>query len=191
MAAAASHAHHPTHAPAHPQDFFKEAKCERFVCHFFRENWPCKVVDKHLESIAQKHMETKFARIHAEKAPFVTEKLKIWMLPTICICKDGKVIDYIVGFDELGGSDDFPESRLRMSLPRATASSGTATRRRKRHRRRRTATRRRWVTRTSGAAAIGRRQTTSPPISPTSDWDAGRRPAVARSTHSIMLTCLL
>ena len=116
LAGAASHAHHPTHAPAHPQDFFKEAKCERFVCHFFRENWPCKVVDKHLESIAQKHMETKFARIHAEKAPFVTEKLKIWMLPTICICKDGKVIDYIVGFDELGGSDDFPESRLRMSI---------------------------------------------------------------------------
>lgn len=120
LAAAASHAHHPhpraTTPPAHPQDFFKEAKCERFVCHFFRENWPCKVVDKHLESIAQKHMETKFARIHAEKAPFVTEKLKIWMLPTICICKDGKVIDYIVGFDELGGSDDFPESRLRMSI---------------------------------------------------------------------------
>ena len=38
------------------------------------------------------------------------------MLPTIAICKDGKVIDYIVGFDELGGSDDFPESRLRMSI---------------------------------------------------------------------------
>ena len=99
------------------KDFFKEAKCERFVCHFFRENnWPCKVMDKHLNEMAPLHLETKFARINAEKAPFVTEKLRIWMLPSLAVCKDGKIIDYIVGFDELGGSDDFPMSRLRMAI---------------------------------------------------------------------------
>lgn len=34
------------------------------------------------------------------------------MLPTVGIVKDGKVTDYIVGFDDLGGSDSFPTSAL-------------------------------------------------------------------------------
>ena len=37
----------------------------------------------------------------------MTERLKIWMLPTLALVKHGKVADYVVGFDDLGGKDDF------------------------------------------------------------------------------------
>ena len=35
------------------------------------------------------------------------ERLKIWMLPTLALVKHEKTTDYVVGFDELGGKDDF------------------------------------------------------------------------------------
>lgn len=35
------------------------------------------------------------------------ERLKIWMLPTLALVKQEKTVDYVVGFDELGGRDDF------------------------------------------------------------------------------------
>lgn len=46
-------------------------------------------------------------QINAEKAPYLTDKLKVWMLPTLALIKSEKVIDYVVGFDDLGGKDDF------------------------------------------------------------------------------------
>ncbi|KAK9827321.1 hypothetical protein WJX81_004776, partial [Elliptochloris bilobata] len=68
------------------KEFFAEVKGEeRVVCHFFRENWPCKVMDKHMEILARKHIETKFIKIHAEKSPFLTERLRVWMLPTLAL----------------------------------------------------------------------------------------------------------
>jgi hypothetical protein len=45
---------------------------ERMVCHFYRSSHPCQVMDKHLAVLAAKHLETKFVRLHAEKAPFLT-----------------------------------------------------------------------------------------------------------------------
>lgn len=46
-------------------------------------------------------------QINAEKAPYLTDKLKVWMLPTLALIKNEKVVDYVVGFDDLGGKDDF------------------------------------------------------------------------------------
>jgi len=37
-------------------------------------------------------------QINAEKSPFLTDKLKIWMLPTLALIKHEKVEDYVVGF---------------------------------------------------------------------------------------------
>ena len=45
---------------------------ERMVAHFYRSSLPCQVMDKHLALLAGKHMETKFVKVHAEKAPFLT-----------------------------------------------------------------------------------------------------------------------
>lgn len=46
-------------------------------------------------------------QINAEKAPFLVDRLKIWMLPTLALVKHEKTTDYVVGFNELGGRDDF------------------------------------------------------------------------------------
>lgn len=102
------------------KDFFAKVKTsDRVVCHFYRENWPCKVVDKHLLELSKQHLETKFLKINAEKSPFLTERLKIFMLPTLALVKKGKVEDYVVGFDELGGKDDFSTEELEDRLAKS------------------------------------------------------------------------
>jgi hypothetical protein len=98
--------------------FFDKMKGEdKMIVHFYRpSSWPCEVMAKHLEVVAQKHVETLVCRINAEKSPFLTERLKIWMLPTLCLVRNTQVTDYIVGFDDVGGSDDFPTEHLRLVL---------------------------------------------------------------------------
>ena len=44
------------------------------------------------------------------------DKLKIWMLPTLALVKNEKTTDYVVGFDEFGGKDDFPTAALAQRL---------------------------------------------------------------------------
>eukprot|EP00271_Cylindrocystis_brebissonii_P008786 TRINITY_DN23285_c0_g1_i1.p1 TRINITY_DN23285_c0_g1~~TRINITY_DN23285_c0_g1_i1.p1 ORF type:complete len:187 (+),score=46.03 TRINITY_DN23285_c0_g1_i1:134-694(+) len=106
------------------KEFFSEVKkSERVVCHFFRENWPCKVMDVHLKKLAKHHMETRFIKINAEKSPFLTERLRVVMLPTLALIRSTKVEDYVVGFDELGGKDDFSTEDLESRLLRSRVIS--------------------------------------------------------------------
>ncbi|KFM57899.1 Thioredoxin domain-containing protein 9, partial [Stegodyphus mimosarum] len=79
----------------------------------------CSIVDKHLTDLAPKHIETKFCKIDAEKSPFLTQRLKIRVLPTVVLCKDAKSIDFIVGFDDLGGVDDFSTEMLEWRIAQA------------------------------------------------------------------------
>lgn len=81
------------------KDFFAECKkSTNVVCHFYRESAErCRIVDMHLHRLAPKHMETRFLKINAEKCPFLAERLRIVVIPTIAIIKDGKSKDYIVG----------------------------------------------------------------------------------------------
>ncbi|KDP44454.1 hypothetical protein JCGZ_16287 [Jatropha curcas] len=124
------------------KDFFSIVKAsDRVVCHFYRENWPCKVMDKHLSILAKQHIETRFVKIHAEKSPFLAERLKIVVLPTLALIKNAKVDDYVVGFDALGGTDEFSTEELEERLAKAqviyfegessinTSKSSTQTRR--------------------------------------------------------------
>jgi thioredoxin-like negative regulator of GroEL len=53
-------------------------------------------VDKHLSLLAKQHIETRFVKINAEKSPFLAERLKIIVLPTIALIKNTKVDDYVV-----------------------------------------------------------------------------------------------
>lgn len=98
--------------------FFEELKgSPRAVVHFYRSSTRrCEIVDKHLSILARNHIETKFMRVNAEKFPFVCERLKIWMLPTIVLIKDGKTDHSIIGFDELGGNDNFSTEQLQALL---------------------------------------------------------------------------
>ena len=47
---------------------------------------------------------------------YLTEKLQIWMLPTLALIRKEKVIDYICGFDDFGGKDDFKTEVLACRL---------------------------------------------------------------------------
>ena len=58
------------------------------VIHFYRPSTlRCQIVDRHLETLAAGHLETRFLKINAEKCPFLVEKLRIIMLPTILCVK--------------------------------------------------------------------------------------------------------
>ena len=103
------------------REFFDcSKKSKQVVCHFYRDStFRCKIVDKHLTLLASKHLETKFIKINAEKVPFLVERLRIKVLPTVCLAKNGKTVDYIVGFNDLGGSDDFPTEMLEWRIAQA------------------------------------------------------------------------
>ena len=92
-------------------------KTKRVVCHFYHNDFErCKIIDSHLREIAKEHLETRFVFLDAEKAPFFITKLQIQVLPTIILFDDGIAIDRIVGFEELGGEDDFATITLTRRL---------------------------------------------------------------------------
>ena len=83
-------------------------KADSSVCHFYHNDFErCKIIDKHLQILAPKHKECKFLKLNAEKSPFFVNKLQVKVLPTICLFKKGVLVDKIVGFEDLGGKDDF------------------------------------------------------------------------------------
>lgn len=69
--------------------------------------------------VIRTHLPTRFVKINAEKSPFFVGKLQIKVLPTIVLFKDGIAIDRIIGFEELGGSDEFPTSAMEKRLAQA------------------------------------------------------------------------
>lgn len=46
--------------------------------------------------LAKQHIETRFVKINAEKSPYLAEKLRIVVLPTLALIKNAKVDDYVV-----------------------------------------------------------------------------------------------
>ena len=56
--------------------------------------------------------QARFLKVNSERCPFLCERLHIWMMPTIVLVKGGKTEHSIVGFDELGGHDDFTTEQL-------------------------------------------------------------------------------
>jgi hypothetical protein len=100
------------------KEWFEESKKnERMVCHFYRKTTEnCKVVDKHLAILAQKHKETRFIKIDAEKCHFLVQKFEIVIMPTIVLTKDNFKVDMIEGFDDLGGRVDFSTKDMETRL---------------------------------------------------------------------------
>jgi hypothetical protein len=59
------------------KDFFSAMKGEeKMVVHFYRDNWPCKVMDKHLRILAKKHLETKFCQVRSVCVRHGSERYK-------------------------------------------------------------------------------------------------------------------
>lgn len=91
----------------------KVTASERVVCHFFHRDFErCKIMDHHLKRLAPKFVSTKFMGIDSEKAPFFVDKLAIKTLPTVVLFKDGVAVHKILGFHDIGGSDEFPTVHL-------------------------------------------------------------------------------
>eukprot|EP01084_Bolivina_argentea_P142492 250324_1 len=97
------------------------SKGGNLIVHFYATGIDLgRIVDEHMRRIAPKHTEARFVTLDARKSPFLVNKWKVRTLPTICcICK-GYLVDKIIGFDELGGKEDFPT----LALVRRLAKSG-------------------------------------------------------------------
>eukprot|EP00930_Biecheleria_cincta_P068898 TRINITY_DN56725_c0_g1_i1.p1 TRINITY_DN56725_c0_g1~~TRINITY_DN56725_c0_g1_i1.p1 ORF type:complete len:186 (-),score=55.23 TRINITY_DN56725_c0_g1_i1:270-827(-) len=100
------------------KDFFDVAKkSDRLVVHFWRESaWRSEVMDKHLRQLAQKHWRTRFVKINAEKAPYLAERLHIWCLPSLVLCKDGKTEHTVVGFSEFQAGEEVTTQELEETI---------------------------------------------------------------------------
>ena len=103
------------------EEFLPAVTKTRFcVVHFYHQDFErCKIIDHHLRPIAQKHMEARIMKINAEKCPFFVAKLQVQVLPTIVCFIDGIAVDRVVGFEELGGKDEFPTVVLTRALVQA------------------------------------------------------------------------
>jgi len=76
----------------------------------------CKILDSHLQKVAENHLETKFIKLDVEKAPFLTKRLNVHVIPTMGLVRDGKTSGLIVGFAEFGNCDDFSTEMLEWRL---------------------------------------------------------------------------
>ena len=87
------------------------------VAHFYHTGFNrCRILDEHLERLAPRHFHTKFIKCNVEEFPFFVEKLNIRVLPTIACFRNGVCVDRVVGFDELGETDDFDTPTLEVRL---------------------------------------------------------------------------
>lgn len=100
------------------KEFFDVCKkSDKVVCHFYRDStFRCSIVDKHLALLAPKHPETRFVKLSVDRAPFLCDRLHIRVLPTIACVLESKTKDYIKGFDDLGGHDEFSTEMLAWRL---------------------------------------------------------------------------
>lgn len=105
------------------KEFFEVSKkSENIIVHFYRDvTERCKIVDKHLRVLAGKHIEAKFCKVNAEKCPFLTQRLRIKVIPSIALIKDSKTKDFIVGFTDLGNCDDFSTEMLEWRIAQSGA----------------------------------------------------------------------
>merc|ERR1719266_2188055 len=103
------------------KEFFTVTKnSDQVVCHFYRdETFRCKILDKHLNVLAKRHIETKFCKINAEKCPFLCDRLKIKVIPTVLCIKNQQTTAQIVGFGDLGNTDEFTTEMLEWRLAHA------------------------------------------------------------------------
>ncbi|BFF90189.1 thioredoxin domain-containing protein 9-like [Drosophila madeirensis] len=108
---------------ASEKEFFQMAKhAPNIVLLFHRTGNPhCRIMDTHLKILAAKHLEAKFCKLNIENAEFLQKRLRIDRIPETMLVKDGIVVDFIVGFQELGNRENFSTAMLECRI----AKSGT------------------------------------------------------------------
>merc|ERR1712154_565520 len=93
--------HGTIHELTDQKQFFENVKSTKHViCLFYTKTGKfTKPLQEHLTLIARKHLECKFIEIEASYAPFLIERLNIWMMPTLVLAKDNKVQTQLRGLD--------------------------------------------------------------------------------------------
>ena len=100
------------------KDFFGVCKgSQKVIVLFTRDsNKYGQVMMEHMTLLAQQHLEARFVWVDAENAPFLTDKLNIWMLPTICCIIDNNVKEQHNGLNEIDGSGKYSSGMLEYLL---------------------------------------------------------------------------
>ena len=59
---------------------------------------PCRMIAPSVEAIANQYKEKlKVCKVNVDESPETATKYKIISIPTLCVFKDGKVVDQVVG----------------------------------------------------------------------------------------------
>lgn len=61
---------------------------------------PCKVLEPHLEKLAQEHEELLVVKVNSDENPALAQDLGVQLLPTIFIYQDGEIKRRQIGFDK-------------------------------------------------------------------------------------------
>jgi len=86
---------------------------ELSIVHFYHRDFEkCKIMDMHLDKCARKFFNTRFVKLNVEKAHFFVEKLAVKTLPCAVVFINGVAKGKQLGFEGLGGSDDFSTAIL-------------------------------------------------------------------------------
>lgn len=90
---------------------------ERVIVHFNKPDFKrCQIMTEKLEKMAKKHVKTRFLEIEGAEAPFLVTKLNIKVLPCVIGYLKGKEVMRLVGFEQLGNSDNFQDEALQFQL---------------------------------------------------------------------------
>ena len=74
------------------------------------------------KELAPKYPHTLFLRASVVDAPFLVNKLGVQVLPCVHVFVDGRGVDRLIGFEELGHSDQFTTSMLEFRLKQTGTS---------------------------------------------------------------------
>lgn len=100
------------------RDFFRAVESsERVVAVFsLASNKHGAKLCEHLQVIATHHLETCFLKLDAAASPFLTDKLKIQIVPSVVLIKNGQAIHTLLGLSELSASGEYQTWELERLL---------------------------------------------------------------------------
>lgn len=103
---------------SHEREIVEATACiPSLVIHFTSPEFKrCKIMTEHLIELARMYECTRFMEIRAQEAPFLVAKMSIKVLPCVICIVDALAVDRIVGFEGLGGTDEFETKALEERL---------------------------------------------------------------------------
>lgn len=111
--------HGAVHRARSDKEFFDQARgAQRCVACFVRSSAsrPCDAMERLLSQLAPRHLEARFVMVDAERCPFLADRMRVTVLPTVAALVEGKAEGYQVGFDGLEGGERCSAAALEARL---------------------------------------------------------------------------